>query len=189
STARGSKWRASAAPNRAASDGGLSWASKPPAVSSRRRSGERGSWEGTGTVWGPPGCRGRPSKGSNTAARSRRARRNREGAREDAWRAIDAATAVSLPAGREILEVLPQDFVVDEQDGIRAPIGMTGARLEVNVHIITGSQSSTQNIVACVNRAGVNVAKTVVEQLAASDSVLTEDEKELGVALVDIGGG
>ena len=85
--------------------------------------------------------------------------------------------------------MLPQDFVVDEQDGIGAPVGMTGARLEVNVHIVTGSQSSTQNIVACVNRAGVNVAETVVEQLAASDAVLTEDEKELGVALVDIGGG
>src|SRR5205814_1665868 len=80
-------------------------------------------------------------------------------------------------------------FVVDEQDGIGAPVGMTGARLEVNVHIVTGSQSSTQNIVACVNRAGVTVAETVVEQLAASESVLTEDEKELGVALVDIGGG
>src|SRR5262249_61058753 len=108
---------------------------------------------------------------------------------EDVGRAIDAAKAVSLPTGREILHVLPQDFVVDEQDGIGAPIGMTGARLEVNVHIVTGSQSSTQNIVACVNRAGVSVAETVVEQLAASDAVLTEDEKELGVALVDIGGG
>jgi cell division protein FtsA len=85
--------------------------------------------------------------------------------------------------------VLPQDFVVDEQDGIGAPVGMTGARLEVNVHIVTGSQSSTQNIVACVNRAGVAVAETIVEQLAASESVLTDDEKELGVALVDIGGG
>jgi cell division protein FtsA len=115
--------------------------------------------------------------------------KNREVAREDVWRAIEAATAVSLPVGREILEVLPQDFVVDEQDGIRAPIGMTGARLEVNVHIITGSQSSTQNIVACVNRAGVSVAKTIVAQLAAGESVLTDDEKELGVALVDIGGG
>jgi cell division protein FtsA len=79
--------------------------------------------------------------------------------------------------------------VVDEQDGIGAPVGMTGTRLEVNVHIVTGSQSSTQNIVACVNRAGVNVAETVVEQLAASESVLTDDEKDLGVALVDIGGG
>ena len=115
--------------------------------------------------------------------------KNREITREDVRRAIDAAKAVSLPTGREILHVLPQDFVVDEQDGIGAPVGMTGARLEVNVHIVTGSQSSTQNIVACVNRAGVNVAETVVEQLAASESVLTDDEKELGVALVDIGGG
>jgi Actin-like ATPase involved in cell division len=73
--------------------------------------------------------------------------------------------------------VLPQDFVVDEQDGIGAPVGMTGARLEVNVHIVTGSQSSTQNIVACVNRAGVTVAETLVEQLAASESVLTETRR------------
>jgi cell division protein FtsA len=85
--------------------------------------------------------------------------------------------------------VLPQDFVVDEQDGIGAPVGMTGARLEVNVHIVTGAVSSTQNLIACVNRAGVTVADTVIEQLAASESVLTQDEKELGVALVDIGGG
>jgi cell division protein FtsA len=104
-------------------------------------------------------------------------------------RAIDAAKAVALPTGREILHVLPQDFVVDEQDGIGAPVGMTGARLEVNVHIVTGAVSSTQNIVACVNRAGVAVADTVIEQLAANDAVLTQDEKELGVALVDIGGG
>src|SRR5512140_2836117 len=115
--------------------------------------------------------------------------KTREITREDVRRAIDAAKAVALPSGREILHVLPQDFVVDEQDGIGAPVGMTGTRLEVNVHIITGSQSSTQNIVACVNRAGVTVAETLVEQLAASESVLTEDEKELGVALVDIGGG
>jgi cell division protein FtsA len=85
--------------------------------------------------------------------------------------------------------VLPQDFVVDEQDGIGAPVGMTGARLEVNVHIVTGAVSSTQNLIACVNRAGVTVTDTVIEQLAASESVLTQDEKELGVALVDIGGG
>ena len=96
---------------------------------------------------------------------------------------------MALPTGREILHVLPQDFVVDEQDGIGAPVGMTGARLEVNVHVVTGSVSSTQNIVACVNRAGVAVADTVIEQLAAAEAVLTPDEKELGVALVDIGGG
>ena len=115
--------------------------------------------------------------------------KNREITSEDVRRAIDAAKAVTLPSGREIVHVLPQDFVVDDQDGIGAPIGMTGARLEVNVHVVTGSASSTQNIVACVNRAGVAVIDTVLEQLAAAESVLTSDEKELGVALVDIGGG
>ena len=115
--------------------------------------------------------------------------KNREITREDVRRALDAAKAVALPSGREILHVLPQDFVVDEQDGIGAPVGMTGSRLEVNVHVVTGSASSTQNVVACVNRAGVAVLDTVLEQLAASEAVLTHDEKELGVALVDIGGG
>jgi cell division protein FtsA len=115
--------------------------------------------------------------------------KNREITREDVRRAIEAAKAVSLPSGREILHVLPQDFVVDEQDGIGAPVGMTGSRLEVNVHIVTGSVSSTQNIVGCVNRAGVHVQETVLEQLAAAEAVLTPDERELGVALVDIGGG
>lgn len=115
--------------------------------------------------------------------------RNREITREDVKRAIDAARAVALPAGREILHVLPQDFVVDDQDGIPAPVGMTGGRLEVNVHVVTGSSSSMQNMVACVNRAGVEVVDTVLVQLAASEGVLTSDEKELGVCLVDIGGG
>ena len=128
-------------------------------------------------------------KGFNSRGVIAVAGKNREITRDDVRRAIEAAKAVSLPSGREILHVLPQDFVVDEQDGIGAPVGMTGARLEVNVHIVTGSASSTQNIVACVNRAGVNVLETVIEQLAASESVLTDDEKELGVALVDIGGG
>jgi len=109
--------------------------------------------------------------------------------REDIRRAIDAAKAVSLPSGREVLHVLPQDFVVDEQGGIGSPVGMTGTRLEVNVHVVTGSACSTQNIAACVNRAGVAVLDTVLEQLAASEAVLTDDEKQLGVALVDIGGG
>ena len=115
--------------------------------------------------------------------------KNREITREDVRRAIDAAKAVALPSGQEILHVLPQDFVVDEQDGIAAPVGMTGSRLEVNVHIVTGSTSSTHNLVASVNRAGVSVAETVLEHLAAAEAVLTHDEKELGVALVDIGGG
>jgi len=128
-------------------------------------------------------------KGFNSRGVIAVAGKNREITRDDVRRAIDAAKAVALPTGREILHVLPQDFVVDEQDGIGAPVGMTGARLEVNVHIVTGAISSTQNLVACVNRAGVTVTDTVIEQLAASESVLTQDEKELGVALVDIGGG
>jgi len=135
------------------------------------------------------GLSGPHIKGFNSRGVIAVAGKNREITRDDVRRAIDAAKAVSLPTGREILHVLPQDFVVDDQDGIGAPVGMTGARLEVNVHIITGSQSSTANIVACVNRAGAGVAEMVVEQLAAGESVLTEDEKELGVALVDIGGG
>src|ERR1043166_8989186 len=128
-------------------------------------------------------------KGFNSRGVIAVAGKNREITRDDVKRAIDAAKAVSLPTGREILHVLPQDFVVDEQDGISAPVGMTGTRLEVNVHIVTGSASSTQNIVACVNRAGVAVLDTVLEQLAASEAVLTDDEKQLGVALVDVGGG
>jgi cell division protein FtsA len=128
-------------------------------------------------------------KGFNSRGVIAVAGKNREITREDVRRAIDAAKAVSLPTGREILHVLPQDFVVDEQDGIGAPVGMLGARLEVNVHIITGNQSSSQNMVGCVNRAGVEVVETVVEQLAAAEAVLTQDEKELGVALVDVGGG
>jgi cell division protein FtsA len=128
-------------------------------------------------------------KGFNSRGVVAVAGKNREISREDVRRAIDAAKAVVLPSGREILHVLPQDFVVDDQDGIGAPVGMTGARLEVNVHIITGNASSTQNVVACVNRAGVEVTDTVLEQLAAAEAVLTPDERELGVALVDVGGG
>ena len=128
-------------------------------------------------------------KGFNSRGVVAVAGKNREVSRDDVRRAIDAARAVSLPAGREILHVLPQDFVVDEQEGIGAPVGLTGARLEVNVHIITGSQTATQNLVACVNRAGVEVIDTVIGQLAASETVLTPDEKELGVAVIDIGGG
>src|SRR5512132_2323147 len=128
-------------------------------------------------------------KGFNSRGVVAVAGKNREITRDDVRRAIDAAKAVSLPSGRELLHVLPQDFVVDEQDGIGAPVGMTGARLEVNVHVVTGSVSSTQNIVACVNRAGVEVTDTVLEQLAAAEAVLTSDERALGVALVDIGGG
>jgi cell division protein FtsA len=128
-------------------------------------------------------------KGFNSRGVVAVAGKNREITHDDVGRAIDAAKAVSLPTGQQILHVLPQDFVVDDQDGIRDPVGMTGARLEVNVHVVTGSVTATQNIIACVNRAGVHVKGTVLGQLAASDAVLTEDEKELGVALLDVGGG
>ncbi|MFN2445106.1 MAG: cell division protein FtsA [Vicinamibacterales bacterium] len=135
------------------------------------------------------GINGPHIKGFNSRGVVAVAGKNREVARDDVRRAIDAARAVSLPAGREILHVLPQDFVVDEQEGIGAPVGLTGARLEVNVHIVTGSTTATQNLVSCVNRAGVEVTDTVIGQLAAAEAVLTADEKELGVAVLDVGGG
>ena len=135
------------------------------------------------------GLSGAHMKGVNSRGVVAVAGKNREIMREDVRRAIEAAKAVTLPSGREIIHVLPQDFVVDEQDGIGAPIGMTGARLEVNVHIVNGSTSSTQNLIACVNRAGVHVLEPTLGQLAAAEAVLSRDEKELGVALVDIGGG
>jgi cell division protein FtsA len=135
------------------------------------------------------GINGPHIKGFNSRGVVAVAGKNREVTRDDVRRAIDAARAVSLPTGREVLHVLPQDFVVDEQEGIGAPVGLTGARLEVNVHIVTGSQASTQNLVSCVNRAGVEVSDTVISQLAAAEAVLTPDERELGVALVDVGGG
>lgn len=115
--------------------------------------------------------------------------KTREICREDVYRAIEAAKAIPLPSDREIVHVLPQEFVVDGHDGIFDPTGMTGARLEANVHIITASTTAIQNIVTCVNRAGMEVIETVLEQLAAAEACLTDDERELGVALLDIGGG
>lgn len=108
---------------------------------------------------------------------------------DDAARAITAATAVAVPPGEEIVDVIPHEFVIDGQDGVAAPVGMTGTRLEVNVHIVTRAVASTRNLAACVTRAGVSLAGTVVEPLAAGEAVLSADERELGVALVDIGGG
>jgi len=115
--------------------------------------------------------------------------KDRSVTREDLRRVMDAARAVSIPQDREILHVLPQEFVLDEQGGISAPVGLIGARLEANVHIITAASTSVQNLVTCCNRAGIEVRDMVLEQLAASEAVLTADEKELGVALIDIGGG
>lgn len=107
----------------------------------------------------------------------------------DVERVIDAARAVAIPADQKILHILPQDFIIDNQDGIKEPIGMSGVRLEAKVHLITGAVSAAQNIVKCVKRCGLEVSDIILEQLASSYAVLTEDEKELGVCLIDIGGG
>ena len=135
------------------------------------------------------GLAGGHIKGFNSRAVVAITSKNREISREDVFRAIDAAKAIPLPTDREIVHVLPQEFVVDGHDGIFDPTGMTGGRLEANVHIITASTTAMQNVVTCVNRAGMEVIETVLEQLAAAEACLTEDERELGVALVDIGGG
>ncbi len=115
--------------------------------------------------------------------------RDKEVAAGDVDRVIDAARAVAIPADQKILHILPQEFLIDHQEGIREPIGMSGVRLEAKVHMVTGAESAAQNIVKCVQKCGLQVEDIVLEQLASSYSVLTEDERELGVALVDIGGG
>lgn len=107
----------------------------------------------------------------------------------DVERVIDAARAVAIPADQRMLHILPQEFIIDNQEGIREPIGMSGVRLEAKVHMVTGAVSAAQNIVKCIRRCGLDVDDIILEQLASSYSVLTDDEKELGVCLVDIGGG
>jgi len=115
--------------------------------------------------------------------------REKEVSPSDVDRVIDAARAVAIPADQRILHVLPQEFVIDTQEGIREPVGMSGVRLEAKVHLVTGAVSAAQNIVKCVQRCGLEVEDIVLEQLASSYSVLTDDEKELGICLVDMGGG
>lgn len=108
---------------------------------------------------------------------------------QDVQRVIDAAKAVAIPLDRETIHVIPQEFMINDQDGIRDPVGMNGVRLEAKVHIVTGAISSAQNIIKCANKAGLNVAEICLEPIASSEAVLCQDEKELGVVLVDIGGG
>jgi cell division protein FtsA len=115
--------------------------------------------------------------------------KNREVSTEDVKRVIDAAKAIAIPMDREVIHILPQEFIIDDQDGIREPLGMSGVRLEARVHIVTGAVASAQNIIKSCNRASLDVADIVLEQLASSEAVLSAEEKELGVALVDIGGG
>ena len=115
--------------------------------------------------------------------------RDREVHQTDIDRVIDAARAVAIPADQEILHVLPQEFIIDNQEGVREPLGMSGVRLEAKVHLVTCAANAAQNIKKCIRRCGLEVEDIILEQLASSYSVLTEDEKQLGVCLVDIGGG
>ncbi|MEK8024018.1 MAG: cell division protein FtsA [Candidatus Hydrogenedentota bacterium] len=135
------------------------------------------------------GIAGGHIKGINSRGVIAVSRADKEITQPDVDRVIDAARAVSIPMDREVIHVLPQEFTVDDQDGIKDPVGMSGTRLEAEVHIVTGAVTSAQNIVRSVNRAGFEVNDIVLEPLASSFAVLTEDEKELGVVLVDIGGG
>lgn len=115
--------------------------------------------------------------------------REREVTPADVHKVLESARSVSLPPDRAIFHVVAQEFTVDDQEGIGDPVGMTGSRLEANVHLVTGSTTAVHNLTACVNRAGIEVADVVLDQLAVAESVLKAEEKELGVALVDIGGG
>jgi len=115
--------------------------------------------------------------------------KDREVSPGDVKRVIDAAKAVSIPMDREVIHVIPQEFIIDDQDGIREPLGMSGVRLEAKIHIVTAAVTSAQNIVKCANKAGLNVIDIVLEPLASAEAALAEDERDLGVCLVDIGGG
>lgn len=133
---------------------------------------------------------------SGTAVRSFNSRgvvavsgKGREISREDISRVIDAAKSVQVPQEHEIVHAIPREFTMDGQDGIADPLGMVGARLEANVHIVTAPVAVAQNLAACLNKSGIEVVELVLEQFAAAEAVLTSDEKELGVCLADIGGG
>jgi cell division protein FtsA len=115
--------------------------------------------------------------------------KEKEVSQADMDRVIETATAVSIPADQQVLHVLPQEFIIDGQEDVRQPLGMSGVRLEVRVHIVTGAVSAAQNIIKCIRRCGLEVNELILQPLASSHAVLTEDERDLGVALVDIGGG
>jgi len=160
------------------------------AVSSIRRAVEEAE-----TIVGVPvesamiGVAGSHVRGVNSQGGITLGSRPRDVQRDDVRRAIEAARGVTLPEDREVLHVLPQEFFLDKQDNIRDAIGMVGQRLEANVHIVTASSMATQNIVTAVNRAGVRVDDTVLEPFASAEACLTQDERELGICLLDVGGG
>ncbi len=115
--------------------------------------------------------------------------KDREVTQADIDRVLETARAIQIPADHEVLHVLPQEFVIDGQEGVKEPLGMSGVRLEVRVHIVSGAVSAVQNVTKCVRRCGLEISEVVLQPLASANAVLTEDEKELGVCLVDIGGG
>ncbi len=160
------------------------------AVSSIRRAVEEAE-----TIVGVPvesamiGVAGSHVRGVNSRGGIAVGAKPRDVQRDDVRRAIEAARGITLPEDREVLHVLPQEFSLDAHDNIRDAIGMVGQRLEANVHIVTASGAATQNIVTAVNRAGVRVDDTVLEPFAAAEACLTQDERELGCCLLDIGGG
>ena len=115
--------------------------------------------------------------------------KEKEVTRKDIERVIEAASAVAIPMDREVIHTLVQEFIVDEQDGIMDPLGMSGVRLETNIHIVTGAVTSAQNIIKCANRAGLDVCDIILQSLASSEAVLSKEERNLGAALIDLGGG
>jgi hypothetical protein len=135
------------------------------------------------------GVAGSHVRGLNTHGGVTFGTRPREIARDEIRQAVDKARGVQLPADREILHLLPQEFILDEQPGVHDPLGMMAARLEVRVHMVTSASSATQNVVTAVNRAGVHVDDTIFEPLACADAVLRSDERDLGVCLADVGAG
>ena len=135
------------------------------------------------------GVAGTHVRGVNSRGGTSLGARARDIERDDVRRAIDAARNIALPQDREVLHVLPHEFLVDAQEGIRDPLGMVGQRLEANVHIVTSSTAATQNLVTAANKAGILISDTVLEPLASAESSLTQDERDLGVCLLDIGGG
>ena len=135
------------------------------------------------------GVAGGHIKGLNSRGVIAVSRRDKEITEEDRERVIEAAQAIAIPMDREIIHVIPQEYIVDDQDGIKNPVGMSGVRLEAEVHVVTGAVTSVQNIVRSVERAGIQVADIILQPLASAEAILSSDEKELGVVLIDIGGG
>src|SRR5438045_5103651 len=135
------------------------------------------------------GVAGSHARGINSHGGLSFGARPREISREELRAAVEKARSIPLPADREILHLLPQEFILDDQTGVHDPLGMMAARLEVRVHMVTAATSATQNVITAVNRAGVHVDDTVFEPLAAADAVLRSDEREMGVCLADIGAG